>query len=370
RHFFLIKNSDKIKKILIIKFWGMGSILLASPVLRAIKKKFPESQLYFLTLIQNKDICRTLKIIDNTMCLDVKNLSTFLIGLWRLFRTFRKEKFDLVIDLEFFTNFTALVTFITGSNYTVGFQTHKRWRNKFYTHRVTFAHDKHIRDIFLKMAHVLDIDTKDKSLERPFISVKERKAIEQLFRANNIRDDEILITLNINAHPLSYNRRWPKENFVRLNKGLLERKNVRIFLIGGKDDKRYVDDFKQLFEHSPRVINLCNRISLEELVALLERCDLLITNDSGPLHLATALEMPTVSFFGPETPSLYGPIENEHIIFYKDLPCSPCLNVYTVKTSDCQDNKCMKAITVEEVLEKVNIFLEKFNKKRKRNFYK
>ncbi|MFH1905661.1 MAG: glycosyltransferase family 9 protein [bacterium] len=353
RKFLPAKKTGEIRKILIIKFWGMGSIMLASPALKSIKKKFPESQLLFLTLSQNKELCQVLKTIDKTICLDVGNFFIFLISLWKIFLIFRKEKFDLAIDLEFFTNFTALITFLTGSRNTVGFQTYKFWRNGFYTRKVSFAHSKHIMDIFLKMVQVLGLETKDKTLEKPSISFREKKRIEKLFKTNHVNDSELLVSMNINTNSLFYNRRWPKENFAQLSKRLLERKNIRIFLIGGKEDKEYVESFQRLLKFPAQVINLCGQITIGELIALLERCHLLIGNDSGPLHLAAALRLPTVSFFGPETPFLYGPVGSEHSVFYKDLPCSPCLNVYNVKSSDCKDNKCLKAITVEEVWKEV-----------------
>lgn len=353
RRFLPPRKPGEIKKILVVKFWGMGSILLASPALKALKRKFPKSQLYFLTLSQNKDLCQILKTIDKTICLDVRNFFTFLLSLWRIFLTFRKEKFDLVIDFEFFTNFTALVTFLTGSKNTVGFQTHKFWRNGFYSQRISFAHNKHIRDIFLKMVQILGAKIRDNTLEKPSISSRERERIEKLFKTNHIKDSNLLVSMNINANPLAYNRRWPKENFAQLSERLLKRKNIRILLIGGEEDKKCVESFQKLLKPSNQVINLCSRITVGELIALLERCHLFIGNDSGPLHLAAALGLPTVSFFGPETPFLYGPVGRRHSTFYKDLPCSPCLNVYNVKTSDCQDNRCLKAITVEEVWEEV-----------------
>lgn len=74
-----------------------------------------------------------------------------------------------------------------------------------------------------------------------------------------------------------------------------------------------------------------------------------MANDSGPLHLGCAMDVPTVSFFGPETPRLYGPLQGPHRVFFKELPCSPCLNIRNAKLSACEDNKRLKAISPEEV---------------------
>ena len=100
---------------------------------------------------------------------------------------------------------------------------------------------------------------------------------------------------------------------------------------------------------SPNLIDLCGVIGLEQLVLLLQRSHLFIGNDSGPLHLAAAAGIPTVSFFGPETPALYGPRGGAHTVLYKGIPCSPCLNVYNSKdNSSCRNNVCMKSIGVDE----------------------
>ena len=97
------------------------------------------------------------------------------------------------------------------------------------------------------------------------------------------------------------------------------------------------------------LVDLCGVIGLEHLVDLLRRSHLFIGNDSGPLHLAVATGIPTVSFFGPETPARYGPTGSAHTVLYKGIPCSPCLNVFNSKdNSSCRDNLCMKSISVDE----------------------
>jgi len=101
---------------------------------------------------------------------------------------------------------------------------------------------------------------------------------------------------------------------------------------------------------------------VEELLPFLRGCDLFITNDSGPLHMAALVGTPTVSFFGPETPEFYGPLGDSETtaVFYKHLYCSPCLSAYNVKTPVCGgDNRCLQAITVDEVLDSALAMLDR-----------
>lgn len=341
------------KKILLIKFYGMGSIIMVTPVIRAIKKKYPGSKIYFLTFAENEGLCRMIEYIDEVITLNIhsKFVSNAIVMLARLWR----EKFDIVFDFEFFANFTAIVTFFTMCSKAVGFYTAKFWRNGFYSNTVAFDHSRHVVDIFIKAARAMEINDVDKTLER--LRAKnplKKKRIAALMEKNGILEGDFKICLNINVGSLSRNRRLPKDHFLKIMNALLKMDSkIKFILIGGKDDAEYVRSFCDLLGPSKHVLNFCGLMDHEELVYLFERCDLCVGNDSGPLHLAAAAGRPTVSFFGPETPALYGPLGNGHIVFYEDLYCSPCLNVYNAKRDNCKDNKCMQIIEAEKVIEAI-----------------
>ena len=145
-----------------------------------------------------------------------------------------------------------------------------------------------------------------------------------------------LICVNVNAGAMSHLRRWPKENFTHIIKHLVKNVDVCVALIGSRGDLSYTQEFHQQLPKTTQIINLCGKLSIRQLIGLYSRSKLLITNDSGPLHIAAAIGLPTISFFGPETPYLYGPMGSKHHIFYSDLFCSPCLNIYNSKFADCQ----------------------------------
>ena len=100
-----------------------------------------------------------------------------------------------------------------------------------------------------------------------------------------------------------------------------------------------------------RSINAVNRLNLKELAVLIEQCRFFISNDTAPVHIASAMKTPVVAFYGPNTPYLYGPRGKNDLVFYKDLFCSPCITNYNAKIHKCDHSTCMKTITVEEVLE-------------------
>jgi ADP-heptose:LPS heptosyltransferase len=340
-----------VRKVLVIKFWGMGSIVLATPALRALKKAYPACSVTFLTFEQNEPICRMITSIDRVRPYRAADPASFLVSFVDLVRFLRRERFDAVIDLEFFANFTSIITAISGAPITVGFHTPKFWRERFYTKQVSFDHSRHITEIFLKAPLALGAAADGHHLEAPAVDeAAAGAALEQLLSERNVARTDRLICINVNSSPLDYKRRWPLEYYRELiHRILTSGRSDRVVLIGSKEEAPYVEELVNSMSPSSKLTNLCGLIGLEQLVLLLQRSYLFIGNDGGPLHLAAAAGIPTVSFFGPETPALYGPRGSSDTVLYKNIPCSPCLNVYYSKdNSSCRNNVCMKTIGVEE----------------------
>ncbi|SVE41239.1 uncharacterized protein METZ01_LOCUS494093, partial [marine metagenome] len=146
--------SKTSKKIILIKFWGMGTILLASPSVRGIKKKYPSAKITLLTLSENKELCSILNSFDKRLYLDISNPVKFILGYLQVLYSIRREHYDTVIDLEFITNFSAmttlLITVFSETRQIIGFNSPVRWRNSVYFHNVSFDHSRHISMIFAK----------------------------------------------------------------------------------------------------------------------------------------------------------------------------------------------------------------------------
>jgi ADP-heptose:LPS heptosyltransferase len=337
-------------KILVIKFWGMGSIVLTTPALRALNSAYPAARITFLTFDHNERLCRALSSIDRVYPYRATSPIAFLSSFVRLVRFLRDERFDAVIDLEFFANFTAIIAALSGARVTVGYDGPKFWRKSFYTDRFSFDY-KHITEVFLKAARTLGADGAGCHLDAPAVTDEVRAArLNALLRERAVTSADRLICININASALEYKRRWPLDSYRELIARMLARFDAfRLVLIGAGEDAAYVEALMELLPPNPRLVNLCGLIDVEQLVLLLQRSRLFIGNDSGPLHLAAATGVATVSFFGPETPALYGPRGDAHTVLYKNIPCSPCLNVYNSKENrSCHNNICMQSIPVDD----------------------
>jgi len=348
---------ETIKKILILKFFGGGSILLASPIFSRIKETLPGARISIITLSENNEICSLLTPIDNIYYLDLKSPVSFFLKFLNLIREIKNENYDVIVDLEFITNFSALTTLLislTSKPATaIGFSSPSRWRNKVYSVTIPFDHSRHITGIFEKLFSPIVGKPSNVDFSAPKRDLLSAAELSPLTTTLSETDSEIkkIVCVNINAGKLSLLRRWPQENYAELILGLYHRFGVKTVLVGGKEDISYVDEFTKKLPSDIDLFNFCGKLSIKELIGLFSKSRLLITNDSGPLHIASTVGLPTVSFFGPETPYLYGPLGSEHHVFYEDMFCSPCINIYNSKKSDCHNNICLTSIKPETVLE-------------------
>lgn len=342
-----------VRKILVTKYLGMGSILLATPTMRALKEAYPGSRLVFLTFERNAAFARQIPLIDEVCSLRTGSFLALARDLLKLLPELRRQRFDLVLDLEFFARFSTIVSFLSGGRMRIGYYLPKLWRGDLLTHLIHFNPYRHVTEVFASQLAPLGLTATDFSLTAPTVSDAARARVTALLASCGVAQGEKLIIVNANASDLSRERCWPIEHFVSLITSAAELPGRRLILIGSRDESAYVERlYSALPGHArERVLNMAGKLTIDELIALLKVADLCISNDSGPLHIAAALGIPTVSFFGPETPSLYGPSGNNHTIFYAGLYCSPCLNVFNAKRAMCNgDNRCMQAITPAAVL--------------------
>lgn len=359
RSLFVVTPPRHPAKILLMKYFGMGSILLATPMLRALRQKHPEIRIGFLTLASNRDLVERLGLVDTVYLLRTDTAVHFAADAFRRLRAIRREKYDVTIDLEFFAKFSTIMAFLAGSPVRIGYFLRQMWRGHLLTHQIYYNQNRHITEVFAALLEPLQADVSDFNMSVPLITGPDQRAALLLLESCGIAEDTPFIVLNVNVSDLSLERCWPLHFFLELARGLLKRVDARLVFIGAEGDQAQVAQVMDGLDDRKYVANLAGKTSLGELMAIIRRCRLFIGNDSGPLHLATALGIPTTSFFGPETPTLYGPQGQQHLVFYENIYCSPCLNVFNAKTAPCAGNNvCMQSIEPALVLKMI---LERFS---------
>lgn len=354
---------EALERTLIIKFLGFGSILMTTPLLGELKRSSPSTEIHFLTFSDNVEICESVPLIDRIFFLEKKSLMRFALSLVKTLRQIRRQSYDVVFNLEFFSNFSLLLSSLSRSKKMFCFGGRHEYRKTLCDRIVSYENETHIIDKygnFLKLLNISPAADMKQLMDLKEIPDSKKAVLDLLKRKQVDVDRDFLVVVNINAGEMSSIRKWPLEYFQQVISFLLSREKVRIILIGGKEEKAYVSRLEKMISNErERVLNLTGRISLKELISLMKASDLFLGNDSGPLHLAEACGLPSISFFGPESPKVYGHSGNKNYMFYSNLSCSPCLNVYTNKDTRCRDNICLKMIKPDEV---IKVLQEKYFK--------
>lgn len=347
------------RHILVLKCLGFGSIIQMAPMLATLRAQWPEARITLLTFEQNAGLAALMPCINDVATIEFRQGR--LRFAWETLRAIlhlRRARPDLLIDCEFFSYYVAFLTHLIApaKAVTIGYFNNRRTKDWIFTHAIAIDLSEHITQSFQKALAPIGIDTPPPMLEECGFAIPQgaHESLAGKLTAWGIGDLGSAVVVNINASDLCLNRRWPVERYQELLRRLAQTDAAPrdYLLIGGHEDVEYVTACCNALAGVVGVHNLAGKTTLPELAALLSGAALFIGNDSGPLHLAEACGVPSISFFGPETPNLYGPRGEKHTVFYDRPHCSPCLNVFYAKDNNCNDNICLKAISVEQVIQK------------------
>jgi ADP-heptose:LPS heptosyltransferase len=359
-------------KVLIIKLSEMGSTVLAYPAVAELKKRRPEAELFFLVFRQNAAIIEVLDLAPraNVITVDYQSPGRLLLSGLQAMRRLLRMRIDTTIDMDFFSRLTALLSFLICRGNRVGFHRYTSeglYRGNLLTHRVLYSPTVHTSIAFMALIRTLfenpddephyrgRIEAADLILPQYAPSPSEVKSVRNKLEAAGIQDGgrQNIILINPNSSDIFPLRKWPLDYFARLSERLLKELPSVWLLITGvaseQKDARYITERVV----SPRCIDFTGKTNFRELLALYSIATMMVTNDSGPAHFASLLQLPTLVLFGPETPRLYSPLGDKHKDIYAEFACSPCVSVYNGKKSPCAENRCLQTIAVEQVFEQV-----------------
>lgn len=341
------------KRVLAVKFWGLGSLQLLTPSFRALRRRHPQADLVLLTLESNREFAEGLGLFDRVECVDL-GATRWRHLIWALMASahgIRRQAFDVVYDFEFFTRFSAVVSLLSGAPRTFGFSAPGITRGGFHTDLVPFRRSWHVARNFRALAGGENgADVQPSDLKPYCVRPDHRLEATLALIENDISGPGPLVILNPNAGELSLERRWPAERYAELARRLVVEDGARVIVVGSAREREHVRHVRALIGLLPkgRCIDLSGRLSFGGLVALLRQAEVFITNDSGPMHVAAAQGVPTIGLFGPETPQLYRPIGHRARFLYAPTLCSPCINVHNNKLITCHRGKaeCMTNLSV------------------------
>ena len=377
------RGPEAPKKLLFIELSEMGSAILVDPAMRNAQARGAE--IFFLIFKSNRASLTLLNTVkpENIFTIDSSSLGGLIKDTLRFLIIAHRHRIDTVIDLELFSRFTALLTGLSGARRRVGyhiFHGEGLWRGFMLTRKVHYNPHIHISKNFLSLIHAafakqievpfskIQIPDSEVRLEQAIINPialeKVRERIEKLATAAGVeytQGKNRLILINPNASDLLPQRRWAQQRFSELIQSVHQQYPSDLILITGSPAEFDYVEKVRVVANIKNALNFAGQVSFTELPPLYTLSDVMVTNDSGPGHFSAVTPLRTVVLFGPETPALYGSIGNS-IAITANLACSPCVSAANHRKTPCQDNVCMQAITVSQVLDKVGIQLQDADK--------
>ncbi len=331
------------RSILVINLGGIGDVLLSTPALRALHERFPRARLDLLVVPRCRELLSGLTYLNGIYTLERSNPARLLGNILTL-RALRQRRYDLGLNMRtLVTNrgarFIKLLLSAIRPSLTAGRNT--CGRGVFFNISIPeeLPGERFEADYDQSLVESLGAAIRDRSLDLT-IAAQQHARAEKIIRASAHPE-----RMNIAVHPGGKpSHRWPLERFALLMRRLAERFDARFFLTGDRNEKKLCAALAR--RSAVQATDLSGALSLKELAALLLRCRLLITNDTGTMHLAAAQSVPLVAIFGPGYLKRYDPrvLSAQSRVVFTETPCAPC------DRTVCADARCLGGISVEQVL--------------------
>lgn len=326
------------RRILLIKPSSLGDIVHAMPVVDAFKRRWPSAHLTWLVKRHWAEIVQRIEGVDSVWPVD-PTLASWAGQAMAL----RAQRFDLVVDLQGLLR-SALVARMTGCAQRVGFANGREGSPWLYSQRVAVPTPEiHAVDRYLLIAKDLCVPIEDMPQFRFRLPSQDVTALRDLFRRKGIDLDAPWVAMNISARWQT--KRWPAASFAAVATQLAARGIGPLVVIGGPDEREASGLMRSLT--ACPLVDLTGETPIGLLPALLSKACVLITNDSGPMHVAAAVGRPVVSIFGPTSAVRTGPYGAGHTVLTHDLPCRPC---FSRVCRNAVPMECLESITPDQVV--------------------
>jgi len=346
-----------VQRILLIKPSSLGDVICALPVLHGLRRQFPDAHLAWLVSRSLAPLIRHHPDLDDTIEFDRRAMRglpfrhTARRALIDLIRRLRSQRFDCVIDLQGLWR-SGFFTRATGARARIGFADAREMAWIFYNRRIQPpAGDIHAVDKNFLVASELGFADQNRVFDLAITDAERDRAADLLAEAGLDPDGAFAAIL---PGARWDTKQWLTDRFAEVIDGLQRQDHTPCLLLGGPDEVRRCEEVATLCHVS--VVSMAGKTGLRELSAILERSAVVLCHDSGPMHLARALNRPIVCITGPTNPRRTGPYQSPESVLRKDLPCSPC---YLRKLSRCRfAHECMTGLSSDSVLSRVRRALE------------
>ena len=336
-------NLNNYRRILIVRTDRIGDVLLSTPVIKALRQKYPQAYISMLVSPYARDIVENNPYLDEVIIYDKDIKHKSWMRSLQFASRLKKKKFDLAVILHPI-NRMHLLTFLAGIPERLGYKRKFGFLNNLVKAHTKQEGRKHEAEYNLDLLSDLGVSGNARDLFMP-IKPESEQWVKDLFARHGIKEADRLLAINPGASCPS--KIWPSANFAQVAEILASRYNFKILVVAGAKDIPLANMVANKI--GDRALNLSGKTSVSHLASILKRCALFISNDSGPVHIASSLGVPVISIFGRNQPGLsprrWGPLGRLDKYLHKDVGCIQCL------AHNCKKEfACLKAISVEDVL--------------------
>lgn len=335
-----------MNKLLILQTAFIGDVILATPLAQAAHELLAPCEVHFMVIPAAANLLEKNPHIQRVWIYDKRGTQRGVRGLWQLAQQLRAERFDLAL-VPHRSLRSALLVWLARIPQRLGFN---RSAGAFlFTEKIVYE-EKHEVERNLDLLRGFGTIAQ---IPKPaiFSGEKETARIAEFTREIKVAQPWLALA----PGSVWATKRWPSERFAALARRLISESNAVVFLIGGKDDAGLCDDIQRAV--GAGCVNVTGKLSLRESAALLDRCAVLVSNDSAPTHLGVATQCRVLTIFGPTVPRFgFAPFGAGHAVIEKDLPCRPC-STHGSHKCPLGTHACMQEISVEEVFHQVAAML-------------
>jgi heptosyltransferase-2 len=339
--------------VLVLQTSFLGDTVLTLPLLDEIKRRFPRARLTFFCTPQGRELAQSCAAIDEIIVDDKRAEHRGLSGLRRQALALRKKAFTLALTPHKSLR-SALILYLARIPYRVGFRQSKGWY--LFNRLVNRPAERHDVERNLSLLGAFGIPVEN--CERRFDLVDGREgqtpALRELVA---LKRDAKRLLIGVNPGSVWATKRWEAQGFAEVIKLLKTRWDCEVVLFGGPDDAQLANTIRE--RSGSNCLNCAGKFTLRELPQAVRTCDVFITNDSGPMHIAVACKVPTVALFCATTPALgFYPYSSDAVVVQKDLPCRPCSS-HGGRRCPLGTEACIRLIRPEHVLQAVAKLVER-----------
>ncbi|MEI7591069.1 MAG: lipopolysaccharide heptosyltransferase II [Deltaproteobacteria bacterium] len=335
-----------MKKILIVKLSAIGDVVHTLPVCASIRKKFPSAEISWIVeemasdlLVGNPNIDKVIISPRRSVIAEFKR-GHFLLA-YRLTKDFLRQirqmgTYDIAIDIHGLLK-SALIMFFIKAKRKIGYNSMQEFSGLFYNEKIFEDMSKHAVDRYLDFATYLGVGSIMPDFFIP-ASAETKATAKNILERNGIKDGEQFVVISPTA--LWETKLWQNEQFALLADMIITKLGMKVVLTGS-----YSHECVEIENMSVKnkIINLAGQTTLLELAEICRQAKVVVSTDSGAMHIASAVGVPIIAIFGPTDPKLTGPYGKNSVVIKSSVACSPCLK------KKCSDKKCMKEISAERV---------------------